>query len=164
MKLIKGVKVTTDQRMLRIRSQEVKEISADVLDTINRLKEFMGDNPKSQGISANQIGQYYKIAVIRDRRGLHTCINTKIVLPILFQLSNEGCESIPGKRYGLWRPLFGIVVYKDEQLKQHCKFVGQKMIRVYAHEVDHAKGRLISDKGREWKFDTETSGHYLSKR
>lgn len=161
-KYINGIIVT--ESALRQKSAEVTEITSDVEKCIDELKKQMLKRPKSQGISAIQIGFPYKIAVTRIDNVIRVMINLEFSYKFWFQFSNEGCESLIEERYGLWRPRFGKCHYLDENMVEHELKLNKKTVRVIAHEIDHFNGVLIKDKGRRWKFDTKTRGHYLSKR
>lgn len=148
-KLVKDIDVVKKLDTLHKKSEYVDKLDSLVSDTLNKLKQYMKINVKCQGISAIQLGVPIRLCVVRLNSELHVMYNPKLSLKVLFQLSNEGCMSIPDKRYYLLRPYIGKVCYEDEEFNKRSMFLNKKNVRIVAHEIDHMNGILICDKGRE---------------
>lgn len=161
-KLKKRYDVTTNEKFLKEKSRIVTELNSEVRTATELLLEHMKAYPEKQGVSAVQLGYLVRAHALRINNEVTVMYNLEFVHKFLFQFSNEGCSSLKD-RYGLWRPLFGKIKYLDKDLKEQTMWLGKKQVRIAAHEIDHANGVLLNSKGRRWKFDTKTSGHYLPK-
>lgn len=160
----KFIKFITDTDTLHITSMTADYASSECREALVVLKERLNSTKGCQGVSAIQVGIPICVCVCKLNGEVIEMLNPRMKFKFWFQFSNEGCESIPNKRYGLWRPLLGLVEYYDVSGRRQSKWLGKKNVRIVSHEIDHTNGVLISDKGREWKFDTKSSGHYLPKR
>lgn len=160
---LKKDRIITDISKLHQRSREVVSIDSTILDVVDILKEEMDARPGCQGLSAIQFDLPFRVHILKIKGKIYLMINLHFILKIGLQWSNEGCESI-ADRYGLWRPMYGLVCYQDISLQKHYMWLDSKHVRIASHEIDHANGIVISDKGRKWVFDSAKSGHYLPKR
>lgn len=155
--------VVTSIDYLHGKSEPVVEVNDTILQAIDEMSAVMKQHQGWLGISGVQVGYKYNICLIRENADtVQIVINPKIH-GLGFQFSNESCTSAGKHRYGVWRPLCGLVTYYDTNMEKHTKFVGKRLIRVYCHEFDHFNGKLICDNGRRWVFDSKTRGHYLPK-
>lgn len=161
-KLKNSYDVTTNEKFLREKSREVKELTSEVITATELLLKHMEMYPQKQGVSAVQLGYLVRAHALRIKGEVIIMYNLQFIYKFWFQFSNEGCSSLKD-RYGLWRPLLGKIKYLDSNLNEQTMWLMKKEVRIAAHEIDHANGVLLSDKGRKWKYDTKTSGHYLPK-
>lgn len=155
-------RIIKDISKLHQRSNKVTEINEEVMKAVDILTEEMESRKGCQGLSAIQVGIPISVHTIKVKSKVYVTLNLRFLLMVGLQWSNEGCESIVD-RYGLWRPMYGLATYQDTDMKRHFMWLDSKHVRIAAHEIDHAKGIVISDKGRKWQFDTKKSGHYLPK-
>lgn len=139
-----GIK-TLGNPVLREVVPEVEEITNEVLSVISRMK-FALTMAKGYAIAANQIGVAKRIFVYNIDNQLKTIIN-----PVLGEYDNEywffeeGCLSIPGFFFPIWRPKHVIVRGVDEKgndVKLHATDI---LGRIFQHETDHLNGRLVID-------------------
>lgn len=108
----------------------------------------------TRGCSINQVNPNASIRMFGFRFRHQFTIDPKVTLcinPVILRtwgkrLSTEGCLSCPGKPYAVYRPRFALVSYYDENMKKHTKLLGPHNANVFAHELDHLNGRMISDR------------------
>lgn len=118
---------------------------------IEDMKMWEDRHPKSQGLSAIQMGVSKRIAVVRINGKMKTLINPKLVFKFGQQLSNEGCHSLNENRFTLYRSLCGVVEYCDELGKRRYMYLNKKYIRLIQHELDHMNGILINKEGTPYE-------------
>lgn len=136
--------------ILTERSSEVEfpiNKTSEVLKAIDRMLEWEQCHPKSQGLSAVQVGTLSRVAVIKIDGELTVMINPQLTCKFGKQKSNEGCHSLNEARFILNRSRCGMVKYNDVDGNSHHKWLSKKYIRLIQHELDHMDGILISMKG-----------------
>jgi peptide deformylase len=121
-------------------------------EIIEQLEETLANLPKNLngvGLAAPQIGIAYKVFIIRLPNYNLTLIN-----PFLAKVRNmhsvrEGCLSIPGKTFQLYRPQ--IIKVKGLLLDGSIQTIRERGIlaQIIQHEYDHLDGILIDRKGVE---------------
>ncbi len=123
-------------------TNHVRYIKEKLLETFNEY------NGKMQGLSAIQIGLEYRVFLVRYKKGKEPIIiyNPNIHKTIGVHFSYEGCESEPGRRYYVLRPLVIFASYYDNTGKKHKVVIGRKKSRIFAHEYDHLNGILLADR------------------
>lgn len=142
----------TSKNVLHRKSMKVPISDKKFVSRIEKklLDKFNGIKGCAQGISAVQIGEPYRIALIRYKKGHKPffIINPEILFTFGERLSNEGCLSEPDKRYNVMRPtVMGIKYYSNGKWKR--RVLMYKKARIIAHEIDHMNGVLLQDKGRK---------------
>lgn len=100
------------------------------------------------GCSLPQFGISARMCLCKLPNGPTAMVNPKIVFKFGFKLSQEGCESLGGKKnqYIVRRPVIGFVTWFTEHGEKKYGFFTYKSMRIIQHEVDHLNGILI-DKG-----------------
>ncbi len=95
------------------------------------------------GLAANQIGIDARVFAMVDNQGYKFFVNPEIIEkinPFVFQ--NEGCLSVPGKRFNTVR--FNKIIAKDDF---NDKIVLENFAAViFEHEKNHLDGILLDEK------------------
>lgn len=152
MKLVKS-RVVTDKDILHRVSKEVN--LEDVVLTSNLqnllLNKFNIEfQKKKQGLAAIQLGQEWRVILLRYKRGEDpiVCFNPTVDFAIGVRHSKERCESERDDLYRVKRPMLVRVTYYTRYKEKVTKWLPYKKARIFCHEVDHCNGILLSDKGR----------------
>lgn len=124
----------------------VEEITSREIDIANKLKLALA-TVDGYAIAANQMGFNARIFVHNFNKKYETIIN-----PILADYEdeywqfNEGCLSIPGFYFPVWRPkrvlLRGLNLGGDEIRVE----ANDLLARIFQHETDHLNGKLVIDR------------------
>jgi peptide deformylase len=129
---------------LRKRSLPVEEIGASERMLIEAMLETMYAN-KGVGLAAPQVGINQQIFVIDIGEGPWAVINPKILKKQGANLLEEGCLSVPGVTVNVKRPVKILVKYLDQHGELMEKYISGLLARVFQHENDHLRGRMIDD-------------------
>lgn len=157
--------------ILRIKCQEVKEITNEVRDLAKKMLKIMYQE-EGIGLAAPQIGDKRRIIVVDARRpwpgakatapglafgsvkservgrGPLSLLNPKVVKKSDKQVSDfEGCLSLPGVSLSIKRPKsVEIEAYLLEK-EQNVRIKAEGLLaRDLQHEIDHLDGILILDR------------------
>lgn len=131
--------------ILRETAPVVEEINDSIISLTKRMQFFL-NQCEGYGLAANQIGYNKRIFQYMDGSKVRTVIN-----PTLFEhddemwLFNEGCLSIPGFYFPIWRPrtvLLGGIDLDGNTIRIEAKDI---LARVFQHEMDHMNGKLVID-------------------
>lgn len=147
------MEIITDIKVLRRISKRVSPWAG--IKTGNKLIKFIKDkNLQCAGLSAPQIGILHRVFVLKNGDDIEIFINPKVVSkgPTIIK-DEEGCLSIPGKKFLVSRPSSVEVV--DDLRKKPIEIEGMTA-RAYLHELDHLNGILICDKGEEIQENKKT--------
>jgi peptide deformylase len=150
---------------------------------LQECKEFDFDNPpfdpkefaqalhdkmiKSDGLglSANQVGQPYRVFVMRTGNEPYAVFNPKIVdvsekeLPM-----KEGCLSFPLLYLSVKRPDSVRIRFQDENGEIRTeKFIGMTA-RIALHEFDHMLGRVYTQKATQFETQRALRKRMILKR
>ncbi len=166
MKKSKDIVFYPDER-LRTECEGVEEVSQQVMDIAQKLKENLLDAEDGVGLSAPQIGESKRIIAIADNNHVHIYVNPEIVgheeeektYPQLITKQGEredffeGCLSFPGL-YGTVKRWLEIevnyqVINENKELEEKQESLTGFMAIVFQHEVDHLKGLLFVDQIKE---------------
>ena len=146
------IKITDENNnILNDRAEEIdiRKENALMREIILELKDTLRNHKEGVGLAAPQIGYNKRIFVINFSGDLRSFINPIISEVKGFELSKEGCLSIPGKEFIRPRNNEITVLYQTPLGKiESRKLVGKAAI-VFQHEIDHLDGLLISDIGFE---------------
>lgn len=118
------------------------------------MKQVFSEYPRSQGLSANQLGILKRVAIMRNKGREFFIINPQIKATIGgHRMSVESCLSTDKYEdrhdyYKVKRPRWIVVSYYDENQKQHIRLISSSFTRAFCHEIDHMDGKLITDEGR----------------
>lgn len=125
----------------------------DLVEYSKELVKFMYDN-NSYGLSANQVGDPYRIFAMRGHPENFVCINPRIV-----DVSNEtivleeGCLTFPGLIVKVKRPRHIRVRFHTPNGDTKTeKFTGMSA-RVFQHEMDHLDGILYFNRASRYHRD-----------
>jgi peptide deformylase len=141
LQIIKG-----GQPILRKPTRQIDNIDGGVKKLSDTMFKIMRE-AKGVGLAANQIGFSRSMFVyeLGDARG--TVIN-----PVITEVSqelvmdDEACLSLPGKNFRLHRPKVIWVTALDLETGNEVHYEAQDYLaRMFAHEIDHLNGRLLSD-------------------
>ena len=136
--------IITDQSALRIKSEKANKEEAE--EIIIELEKTLALAP-GVGLAAPQIGINKSVAIIRIKTGGYEQ-NVNLVNPEIldkeqgFINKQEGCLSIPDKRFNTWRSKE--IFVKDDTNPAGFIATGFEAIAIQ-HEIDHLNGVLISD-------------------
>ena len=122
-------------------------------ECLQKMSKVMARHEDCLGVAAPQVGHDLKIFMFRHGEKVICCINPFISMFIKPQkqyiMSTEGCLSIPNKQYRLKRyHNLKLCFVNDQGRSEERTFRGMPAV-VVQHEIDHLKGILISDKGKE---------------
>ena len=140
--------------------RQVREIGDDILTKqckdvprmTLRTKILIGDMLETMyeyhgvGLAAPQVGVLKRIVVIDVGEGPIVLINPEIVETSGEQTGEEGCLSFPGIYEKVVSPEKMTVTYKDENGAEVTRELEGFIARVFSHEIDHLKGRLLIDR------------------
>lgn len=131
--------------VLRQATSEVTEFGSALALLADDMLETMYRAP-GVGLAANQIGVQKSIFVWDIGEGPRVAVN-----PVLSDHSGEwsyeeGCLSVPGLYWPIVRP--GHVHLRAQDLAgEHYDLDGEEILaRVFLHEVDHLRGKLLIDR------------------
>lgn len=124
---------------------EKEELDKIIIELKNTLRE----HKDGVGLAAPQIGINKRVFVINYGGDIRTYINPIIVKSVGFNLSEEGCLSIPCKKYLMPRaPEITVQFMTPLAITKTEKLVGVAAF-VFQHELDHLDGVTIADAGLE---------------
>jgi len=144
-----------DNKILRMKSLEVKKVDKEIKDIVKDMYTIMKDN-RGIGLAGVQIGELKRIIII-DLTEVEEDIIIKpekiiLINPVILSTSEredvaeEGCLSVPGKRGNVKRSFWiEIEGYTLDEKYYHKKLSGLAA-RVAQHEIDHLNGVLFIDK------------------
>lgn len=135
---------------------EVPISDPEITKVVEKLVDWEERHPKSQGLSAVQLGVAKRIAVIRMNGKLMTIVNPKLLCKFGSQMSNEGCHSLNEDRYVLRRNTSGLLKYYDVNGLAKYIWLNKKYIRLIQHELDHMDGILINEKGTHYNANSDS--------
>lgn len=95
-------------------------------------------------LAAPQIGIKIRLAVVVYPEFM-VLINPVITSRKGTRMSEEGCLSLPGRRYRISRPAHIVFEYYNEKGQKVKNKASGFLAAVICHEIDHLDGRLIID-------------------
>ena len=133
-----------DMKMLRRKSLPLQEIDDGVRTLIDDMYETV--KGKGIGLSAIQVGEPVQVVVIDLNEQQLALINPVLRAQSLERSKQiEGCLSLPGVTRPVKRSVEILVDYRSpDGLLQHLH-AHDILARVVLHELDHLKGKLITD-------------------
>ncbi len=136
-------------KILRAKSEPVKEITPEILDLIKAMKETLAKAENGVGLAAPQVGKNIRLFVIAPATAKDN--HTVFINPEITQVSKknvveeEGCLSLPGDWRELARADKVTIKAMDENGKKFKIRVKGLLARLMLHEVDHLNGVLFVD-------------------
>lgn len=137
--------------------QKLKPVDFKTLEPLlPKLLKDMEDTciaTRGVGLSANQIGLEYRVAVIlipeSDKENAplkrYVIINPEIVSMRGEKIEEEGCLSLPGLWAEVKRATDVTLKYTDENGQEQIKRARGLLAKAFQHEVDHLDGKLFID-------------------
>jgi peptide deformylase len=151
---------------LRLISKPVNKVDRFIRTFIDQLIETMYAQPGGIGIAAPQVGVLKRIAVIdlsQKVPGTHllVLINPEIVSADDYQVSREGCMSLPDYTANIKRAQHLRLKWQDLNLRECQMETTGLEARCIQHEVDHLNGMLFLDRVASVKSDVFRRKRYL---
>ena len=136
--------------VLKEKAAEIRDITRQVVELAAAMAQTMHKAP-GIGLAAPQVGESLQLVTIdlsvgENPEELLVVINPRIVEAEGFEISEEGCLSVPGYSLPIKRSahiLLQAVRLDGRELR--AEFDGLKA-RVLQHEIDHLEGILIVDR------------------
>lgn len=127
--------------VLRKPTAPIVEIDNKTIRLAHNMVKIMKE-ANGLGLAANQVGYSKRLFVFGEG---HVVINPTIVKGDTPVVGNEGCLSIPGKQFKVWR--FKNIVMTGMDLEGNSKewTTSDLLARLFQHELDHLNGKLIVD-------------------
>ncbi len=141
--------IGSENKILRAKSETVKEITPKVLSLIKDMKETLAQAENGVGLAAPQVGQNIRLFVVLEEIAKDG--HTVFINPEITQVSKnlvtdeEGCLSLPDQWRELGRPDRVTIKAADEAGRKFKIRVKGILARLMLHEVDHLNGMLFVD-------------------
>lgn len=138
-------------KILRNKSQLVKDITPEVLSLIKEMKETLAAAKNGVGLAAPQVGRNVRLFVVAQDIAKNG--HTVFINPAITQVSKkdkdmveeEGCLSLPGDWYELAR-VDKVTIKATDETGAKFKIRAKGLLaRLMLHEVDHLNGILFID-------------------
>jgi len=105
---------------------------------------------KGVGLAANQLGSSWPVFVFQTNNEWKTAINPALtILDETKVLASEGCLSIPGKEFPVFRASKVRLEYIDIFGNEHDEEYEGWDARIVQHEWDHLNGTVVIDRFAE---------------
>lgn len=155
---IRNIRTQGDQ-VLRMHCKPVKEITDSVRLLIKDMFDTMYET-NGVGLAAPQVGIVRRVVVIDDTNGNVLTLINPVVEPIgnEWQMSTEGCLSLPGYSGKVKRPKKVRVTFLDEEGNTQVIEAEDMLAVIVSHEVDHLDGILYKDKAEEYFENSSQEG------
>lgn len=155
--------LTYPDKRLSERSDDVRDITGDLLKKIDRMWSTMYKN-NGVGLAAPQVGLLLRVVVAdvaaprdskkvqRITRECQTYGKLTLINPVITESSDEcsfydeGCLSVPGAQVSVERPSYVQVRYYDRDMHEHMLEAGGLLATCIQHEIDHLDGVLMIDR------------------
>jgi peptide deformylase len=117
------------------------------------------------GLSANQVGQPYRVFVMRAGDKPYAVFNPKVVDVSDKELAmKEGCLSFPLLYLSVKRPDSVRIRFQDENGEMRTeKFIGMTA-RIALHEFDHMLGKVYTQKASQYETQRALRKRMILKR
>jgi len=136
--------------VLKVKAREIREITQQIADLAAAMAQTMHQAP-GIGLAAPQVGESVQLVTVdlsvgENPEEMLVIINPRIVEAEGYEISEEGCLSVPGYSLPIKRNariLLQATLLDGSELR--AEFDGLKA-RVLQHEIDHLNGVLIVDR------------------
>ena len=157
---------TFPDSVLRTVSEPIIKVDGSLRSFVDRLIDTMRHQPGGIGIAAPQVGVLKQIAVVDVSSKVPGAYLRVLVNPIIisaddYQISREGCMSLPDYTANIKRAQRLVIKWQDLALKEHQMTVQGLEARCIQHEVDHLNGMLFVDRTASLKSDVFRRKRYL---
>jgi peptide deformylase len=129
---------------LRVETREVTDFDVRLKKLIVDMWETMYFS-NGVGLAAPQVGVPARIIVIDWEGSRHVLINPEILEEEGEVSCEEGCLSFPGIYEDVVRPEKIRVSYQDENGGRRDEIIEGFLARVFSHEIDHLRSKLLID-------------------
>ncbi|MFH1359642.1 MAG: peptide deformylase [Candidatus Omnitrophota bacterium] len=129
---------------LRKKCKPIKKVGPAERMIISSMIQAMYDH-KGIGLAAPQIGINEQLFVADIGDGPFAVINPRIFKQRGANIMEEGCLCLPGISVKVRRSKKIVVQYIDEQNQKVEKECDDLLAKVFQHETDHLKGKMIID-------------------
>lgn len=145
MAILKIVKKSEDEALLRRTSRPVTEITPRICTLLDDMTETMR-RADGCGLAAVQVGVLRRVVVVETEPGkVYELINPEIVARSGRQEEVEGCLSLPGEA-GITRRPMSVTVRALNRNGEEIEVKGSGLLaRAFCHELDHLDGKLFTD-------------------
>lgn len=145
MAILKIVKKSEDEALLRRTSRPVTEITPRICTLLDDMTETMR-RADGCGLAAVQVGVLRRVVVVETEPGkVYELINPEIVARSGRQEEVEGCLSLPGEA-GITRRPMTVTVRALNRDGKEIEVTGSGLLaRAFCHELDHLDGKLFID-------------------
>ncbi len=130
--------------VLRKKAKNVSVITEDHKDILSSMAQLMYES-SGIGLAAPQVGISEALIVVDIGSGLYKLINPRIIKKEGSQSIEEGCLSVPGVSIKVKRAKRIVVQAQDGEAVGVKIEASGLLACVLQHEIDHLKGKLISD-------------------
>ncbi len=147
--------VTKEDKLLRKKSQEVPEITPNVIKLLDRMQETMYA-ANGVGLAAPQVGILKRVIVVdigEDGPGALRLINPVILERSGWQNGPEGCLSCPGMWGDVKRNQYVKVKATIETGEEVIIEAEDFLARALQHEIDHLEGILFIDTATNIEYE-----------
>lgn len=131
--------------LAEIKGYEIQTLIEDMMDTCL--------NSEGVGLAANQVGVGKSLFILKNKNSnFMVFINPKIIKKADPQhCKNEGCLSLPGRRFNVKRHKKVVLAFFNENGEEEEVFTtkSKRMAQAILHEMDHLKGLTLLDIGKE---------------
>lgn len=131
--------------VLRQKTEQLSEITDKEVSLVNKMR-FVLSKVDGYGLAAPQIGVSKPIFVYNIGEGFNVIINPRVAeFDDSFWFYDEGCLSIPGFTFPIWRPKRALLRGIDLDGNDVRIEADGLLSRLFQHELDHINGRLVID-------------------
>lgn len=130
--------------VLRKKTKPVREVTPLHRDILSEMAQLMYAQ-SGIGLAASQVGVNESMIVVDIGTGLYKLINPKIAEKKGEQAMEEGCLSVPGICIKVKRARKVVIKAEDQDAQPVTIEAEGLLARVFQHELDHLKGKLIID-------------------
>lgn len=131
--------------ILRQPVEPIEAITDREVALINKMR-FVLSKANGYGLAAPQIGVSKPIFVYNIGDGFKAIINPKVAgYDNEFWFYDEGCLSIPGFTFPIWRPKKSLLRGMDIEGNDVRIEADGLLSRLFQHELDHLNGKLVVD-------------------
>lgn len=136
--------LTYPDPILRTKTALVTEFDAKLKRLVADMWETM-HFANGVGLAAPQVGVPVGVVVLEWENNRHVLVNPEILEEEGAERREEGCLSFPGVFEEVARPERIRVRYQDEDGGVHDEIIEGFLARVFSHEIDHLRAKLLID-------------------
>lgn len=130
--------------VLRKKARPVREVNSGRQEILARMSRIMYES-SGIGLAAPQVGIEESMIVVDVGSGLYKLVNPKIIRREGSAVLEEGCLSVPGVCIKIKRAQKVSLKALDDSGKPVAIEAEGLLARVFQHEIDHLRGKLIVD-------------------